>query len=209
MEARSLDQMLAANPIATVQAAIVTTLKGLLPGVSIVLHPGKVDLSELVAKSVVAAPGIGIGWSRVIPVALPDVSFSAQVFWTAYVVAEARVVAGRRVEKEAVGLAIGQQLVAILFDDASFWGCDGVLPPEKPEMKPLFTIRDAAQGTIYYTVTWSQVIADIGEPALPTATATVDAGALADGAAVLDYEHAADMLNVTHFIPAAREDDDA
>ena len=67
IEAAALDALLAADPVATVQAAIAARLKALLPGIAVVLHPGKVDLSEIVAKSVVAAPGIGLGWSRIRP----------------------------------------------------------------------------------------------------------------------------------------------
>ncbi|MEZ5782073.1 MAG: hypothetical protein R3D70_10655 [Rhizobiaceae bacterium] len=211
--AASLSQLLASNPLADTQAAIVATLRALLPGVTVELHPGKVDLSELVAKQVVAAPGIGLGWSQAKYAGMADGSFCVTVSWTAYIVAEAMVNADRRVEKEAVGLAIGGQLLKILADDeASFWNRTGVLPigannaPE-PELKPFFTVRDAAQGTAYYVVTWSQIIADIGETTFPLAAGRVRS----PDDMVIDYGSEADLQHVGHWIPALQvpEDDDA
>lgn len=167
----ALDALLTVDPLAPLQRAIVATIRTLLPGVSVQPHPGKVDISELVGKSVVAAPGIGIGWSRIRRLGYADGGFSLAVEWTAYIVAEPKMVAGKRVEKEAVALAIGAQLLAILGDPiAPFWGLSGVLPPEEqpqPEFKPLFTVKDAAQGTVYYTVTWTQAAADLGASYFP------------------------------------------
>lgn len=179
IEPMSIEALLAADPLAALQVAIVSRLKVLLPGVSVVAHPGKVDVSELIAKSIVNAPGVGIGWSRVKPLALGDGSFSLSAEWVAYIVAEARPVAGRRIEKEAVALAIGAQLMRILHDDqASLWGIlSGLHLPEvmpAPEMKPLFTVRDAGQGVAYYTVTWTQTVADVGATEFPTATGQID-----------------------------------
>lgn len=171
IQPRPLDELLARDPLAPVQSAIVDTLKPLLPGVSIEKHPGKVDISELVKKSVVAAPGIGIGFSRVRESFLIDGATCFTVDWVAYIVAEAKAVANRRREKEEVGLAIGARLLAILGDqETSLWGLHGIMPvEEKPpaEMKPFFTIKDASQGTAYYVVTWSQVVADIGPTVFP------------------------------------------
>lgn len=171
IEPRALDELLARDPLAPVQSAIVDTLKPLLPGVSIEKHPGKVDISELIKKTVVKAPGIGIGWSRVRESFLMDGATCFAVEWVAYVVAEATVVGQRRREKEEVGLAIGARLLSILADPfASLWGQHGILPvEEKPgaELKPLFTIKDSHQGTAYYFVSWTQVVADIGPAVFP------------------------------------------
>jgi hypothetical protein len=174
----SLDQLLAADPVASLQAAIVAAIKTLLTGVSVVKHPGKVDISELVAKTVVKAPGVGVGFSRIRPVRIADGSHGLAVEWVAYIVAEAKVIGVRRVEKEEVGIAIGARLLEILADnEASFWDRTGVMPVSDtpmPEMKPLFTIKDAAQGTAYYTVSWAQVIADVGNTYFPQHAGTVD-----------------------------------
>ncbi|GLR51271.1 hypothetical protein KYK30_20560 [Shinella yambaruensis] len=175
----SLDQMLTVDPVAGLQAAIVTTVKTLLTGVTVAKHPGKVDLSELVAKTVVPAPGIGIGWSRIRTAGMADGSYGLAVEWVAYIVAEARVVGMKRVEKEVVGIAIGTRLLAILSDnEASFWGRAALMPVSEtpaPELKPLFTVKDASQGTAYYTVTWTQVLPDVGHTYFPQHKGTVDA----------------------------------
>jgi hypothetical protein len=198
--------LLANDPLAPVQKAIVTKLAALLPGVRVVTHPGKVDLSELVARSVVTSPGIGVGWSRIRRAMMMDGSFGAAVEWTAYIVAEAKVVDSKRVEKEMVGFSIGQQILRILSDaEACFWDLTGVMPPEdqpSPELKPFFTIRDAAAGTAYYVVTWTQLVADIGETLFPTATATTD-----PEAGTVTFEDQFELAK--HFFPAREVDDDA
>ncbi|MCO5059638.1 MAG: hypothetical protein M9905_17510 [Rhizobiaceae bacterium] len=208
MEPKTLARLLACDPLAPVQSAIVTTLTTLLPGVRVVAHPGRVDLSELLAKSVATAPGIGVGWSRVRRAMHMDGSFGALVEWVAYVVAEARVVDGRRVEKEAVGLAIGGQVLRALADDTvCFWGRAGILPPEmqpQAELKPLFTVRDMAEGTAYYTVTWTQLVADIGETLFPTATGTAN-----PEAGTIDYADPDHIAAIAKFLPARKVDGDA
>lgn len=202
----SLDQMLVADPVASLQAAIVTTVKTLLTGVTVARHPGKVDLSELVAKTVVPAPGVGIGWSRIRTAGLVDGSYGLAVEWVAYIVAEARVVGLKRVEKEEVGIAIGARLLAILNDnDASFWGLtSGLMPVSEtpaPEMKPLFTVRDAAQGTAYYTVTWTQVIPDCGRTYFPEHTGTIDGETGA-----IEYEDAEWIEAIRPFLAEVEDD---
>lgn len=206
---KTLAELLASNPVADLQDAIAAMMKDRIQGVSVVKHPGKVDLSELVAKTVVTAPGIGLGWSQVRYAGAADGSFGMLVNWTAYIAAEARTIADRRVEKEAIGIAIGSQILKILGDDeASFWNRTGVLPVEdKPaaELKPIFTVRDASQGVAYYVVTWWQIIADVGETTFPTAKAT---GGDADQARI-DYDDPADLDAISKFFPARREPDDA
>lgn len=206
--AKTLTQLLANDQLAPVQAAIVTTLATLLPGVRIVAHPGRVDLSELLAKTVATAPGVGVGWSRVRRAMHVDGSFGAMVEWVAYIVAEAKAIDGRRVEKEALGLAIGGQILRLLADrEACFWGRAGLMPPEmqpQAELKPLFTVRDMAEGTAYYTVTWTQIIADIGETLFPTATGTANAD---NG--TIDYADPDVLDAIAPFLPAHRVDDDA
>ena len=99
---------------------------------------------------------------------------------------------------------IGQQLLRILGDDSSFWDRTGVLPPARepsPELKPFFTIKDAAQGTAYYVVTWTQVAADIGTTAFPTQTGSVN---LNDGS--VEYTEAGFRDLIASFIPAERDD---
>ena len=204
----SLDQLLTIDRVAPMQTAIVTALRTLLPGVAVTAHPGKVDLSELVSRTVVQAPGIGVGWSRIREVMITDGAFCLSVEWVAYIVAEARVVSQRRVEKEAVALALGGRLLEILADeDTSLWNLHGLLPVESTppaELKPLFTVKDASQGVAYYTVTWTQVVADLGGRVFPEHTGTVD---IESG--LINYESAEALEAIAPWIPAREVPDDA
>lgn len=206
--AKNIETLLAEDRLHVFQGAIADRLKTLNPGLTIVRHPGKVDVSELLAKTIVTAPGVGIGWSRIRQAMLADGSFSLAVEWTAYIVAEARPIAGRRVEKEAIALAIGTRLLEILGDDeTALWGLDGVLPPEvtpPPELKPLFTVRDASQGIAYYTVTWTQIAVDIGSTALPTGTGVYD-----QEADWIKFASEATLDAMRPYVPAKLEPDDA
>ncbi|BAF88151.1 unknown protein [Azorhizobium caulinodans ORS 571] len=162
----SLASLIAADPVQALKAAIVARLGALMPGVKIVSHPGRIDIADVVAKSVVAAPGVAVGWTRIRARRLIDGGYGLAVEFAAYVVVEDAVVDGRRVERETLGLALGHRLLAILEDaDAQTWGLGNVLPPEAdpaPELKPMFTVRDAAAGAAYYAVTWTQLVADLG-----------------------------------------------
>jgi hypothetical protein len=172
-----LADLVAADPIGTAKAAMRARLATLLPGVTIVAHPGKIDISEVVGRSVVAAPGVALGWSRIRAARIIDGSWSAAVEWTAYVVVEDMSIAGRRVERERLGLAIGGRVVAILEDAGEqTWGLGNILPPEadpRPELKPMFTVRDLTQGTAYYAVTWTQTLIDLGRSLFAGETPTL------------------------------------
>lgn len=172
-----LVDLVAADPLGAAKAAIRGRLNTLLPGVTVVAHPGKIDLSEVVAKAVVAAPGIALGWSRIRVGRTIDGSYALGVEWTAYVVVEDAVLGDRRVDRERLGLAIGARLVAILEDaDEQTWGIGGILPPEsdpRPELKPMFTVRDEARGTAYYAVTWTQSLVDLGRSLFAGETPTL------------------------------------
>ncbi|WP_341992313.1 hypothetical protein [Azorhizobium sp. AG788] len=161
-----LADLIAADPVQALKVAVVARLAALLSGVKVVSHPGRIDIADVVAKSVVAAPGIAVGWSRIRARRLLDGGYGLAVEFAAYVVTEDAVIAGRRVERETLGLAIGHRLLAILEDaEAQTWALGNVLPPEAdpaPELKPMFTVRDAAAGAAYYAVTWTQCVADLG-----------------------------------------------
>lgn len=206
IEPMSLAQILDNDVVAPVHQAVVAKLQALNPGLKIVRHPGKVDLSELLKKSVVKAPGVGIGFSRVREGRRADGVFFVTVEWVAYIVVQSAVVAGKRREKEDQGLAIGARLLAILGDEqASLWDLDAILPVEEapaPELKPLFTIRDEAEGMAYYTVTWSQVVADLGNSVFPSAIGHYD-----EETDTIDFGTEEALDSIAPWIPAKEESD--
>lgn len=205
---KPLNQLLATDALGPLQASIVSTLATLNPGVNVVAHPGKVDISELVNKTVVKAPGLGIGFSKIKTGQQADGHFWLAIEWVAYVVAEAKVVGNRRIEKEAVGLAIGGRVLEILADlETSLWGRTGVFPPETTppaELKPLFTIKDQSQGVAYYTVTWTQIMADQGDSVFPQ-----DAGRFDEDSGLILYDDPQSIEEMARFIPAREVEDDA
>jgi hypothetical protein len=178
----ALVDLLAADPIARYQAAIADRLAQLLPDITVKTHPGKVSISQLDAKAIMATPGIAVGWSRVRDASAIDGTVAITVDWIAYVVTEHKVIGGRRVEREALALAIGFALLGILADPtAATWGVPRIAPPaEAPpaQLSPVFTIADQAEGTSYLAVTWSQTIVDqapgLFEGAAPALSAALD-----------------------------------
>lgn len=170
IETRSIVQLLEDNRVDACGAAIVETFASLTSGVSIVRHPGKLDVSDVLKGDVVSAPGVMVGWTSQSVRQDLDGSFHVDVDWSAYVVAEPYVdlVAKRRVEREAVAQAIGLHLLTILQDaDTSSWGLTHICPPAdkpQPAFKPVFTASSYTKGTVYYAVTWRQSIVCEGEP---------------------------------------------
>lgn len=206
MNPASLAQLLEADPLADFQAAIVGGIKTLITGITVQAHPGKADIGELIAKTVVTAPGISIGWSRMRRVGYPEGGYTLNVEWIAYIVAEAKAVANKRVESSAVAFAIGSRLLEILDEEmTSLWGMRGVLPPETtpaPELKPMFTVKDQAQGTIYYAVTWTQGVADLGRLRFPDNVGEAD-----PDNGTINYESEADIDAIKQWLPALEVED--
>jgi hypothetical protein len=83
----------------------------------------------------------------------------------------------------------------------SSWGRTGLAPVETsapaPEFKPLFTVRDQSEGTVYYTVSWTQRVVDIGTGIFPATigTANVEAGAI-------EYAENASIAKMAPWLPA-------
>lgn len=193
IEPLSLQALVAADPLAPVKAAIRDRLSALLPGVAVVSHPGKIDISEVVGKSVVAAPGIAVGWSRIRAARIIDGGHQLVVEWTAYIVVEDRAIGGRAVSRETLGLAIGSRVVAVLEDaDEQTWGLGNLMPPAadpRPELRPMFTVRDLAAGAAYYAVTWTQSLVDLGVGLFAAPQPSV-ATTAADPAIDIEFEEA-------------------
>lgn len=180
----TLPEMISASRIDTCQDAIVSTLDALMIGVTVKPHPGKLDFQDVVAKSVVRAPGVGVGWSRIRGARDPEGTFETVIDWTAYIVAEdkADIPAKTRMSREAIAFAVGTHILKALHDDdVCHWGLTKVTRPAEtpaPEIKPLFTAAAYGQGTVYYAVTWRQALIDEGAPFFGTETVTVTEGAM-------------------------------
>lgn len=205
----TLTELVAADPLAPIKTAIRDRLATAMPGVAVVSHPGKIDISEVMAKAVVAAPGIAVGWSRIRAVRIVDGGYRLVVEWTAYIVVEDAAIDGRRVEREALGLAIGSRLVTILEDpDEQTWGCGNLMPPEadpRPELRPMFTVRDLAAGAAYYAVTWTQTLVDQGASLFTPETPTI---ALAEDEPAIDIAYGGDLPPEVVAMLAVMEDGD-
>jgi hypothetical protein len=160
IEPIALPALVEADPVKGWQSAIVATIDGLLTGVTVRSHPGKVDISQMMAKTIVPAPGIALGWSRVRPEKYIDGRYDLTVDWSAYIVVEDAVLSGKRVDRDRIGFAVGSYLLQILADpDVALWGMTSVtMPAEKPpaQLTPLFAVADEARGTNYLAVTWTQ-----------------------------------------------------
>lgn len=206
IQPKTLAQILDNDAVAPVHAAIVSSLQTLNPGLKIIRHPGKVDISELVSRTVVKAPGVGIGFSKMREGRRAEGVFFVSVDWIAYIVVQSAAIAGKRREKEDLGLAIGARLLTILADEtASLWGLQGILPVEEapaPELKPLFTVVEQAEGMAYYTVTWTQVIADLGTSVFPAV-----AGHYNETTGAIDFGSEEALDSIAPWIPAREEDD--
>ncbi len=204
----ALLDLLAADRIGALKAAIVARLASLLPGVTVVDHPGKVDVSDIVAKAVVATPGVAVGWAQLRPIARAPGGADTEISAIAYVVVEDKVIGTppRRVERERLGLAIGGQILRILGQDGGQrWGVVGITPAEGAALKPLFTVRAMAEGVAYYAVTWTQVLLD----AVPGPFEGLPVGEGDPETAVVQYDSEEDLERALAGILAAADAEDA
>lgn len=167
-----LATLLAGTRIQATRDAIVASLGRLLPGVTVTGHPGKLDINDVVAKAIVRAPGIAVGYTRVRQLGELAGSFTVGIDFAAYIVVEDWVDTTssppRAMGREVVAHAIGLQLLRILRDpDAGSWGLGGIEPPAMdppPAFAPVFTMKVADQATALYAVTWSQGLVHEGQP---------------------------------------------
>lgn len=168
LETASIFDLIDQNDFANVREGIVDTFQSLLSGVSISSHPGKLDISDIVALDIKKLPAIMVGWTR--QQITPEMAnhFGLNVEFTAYIAVNdmAQVAAKRRINREDVAAAIGSRLLQILSHDAhNTFGVSNLLSPsdDKPaEFKPVFTSKSYAQGVAYYAVVWTQTIIDQG-----------------------------------------------
>lgn len=162
----TLSQMIASSRLEATKAAILASLRLLMKGVTIVSHPGKLDINDVMEKAIVSAPGIALGWSRLRGQRDIGGSFGVPVDWAAYIVtedfADTKATPPRRIERDVLALAIGNHLLRILHDaDTPYWGLTGISEPSTeapPEMRPVLTMKSAESGTAIFVVTWTQYL---------------------------------------------------
>ncbi len=178
--AKTLDEMIAASRLGEAITAAVATVDGLMTGVHVEAHPGKLDIYDIVKREVVAAPGVAIGWSRIRAAREVDGDYQTPIEFTAYIVAEdyANLTEKRRIPRETVAHGIGNYLLDILHDhEAAYWGLAGITAPYEtppPEMRPVFTAKAYEQGACFYAVTWTQGLIGVGASHFAGATPAVD-----------------------------------
>ncbi|PIO98584.1 hypothetical protein [Pleomorphomonas carboxyditropha] len=182
MEPATLAQILAADPLEAWQAAIVARLDALFPGVTVKAHPGKIDISQMIAKTIVPAPGIAVGWSRVRSIELINGMVDLTVDWAAYIVVEAKAIENRAVDRDRLGWALGYRMMMILADrEETTWSLNKITPPAEqpaPQLVPLYTVADEGRGVGYLAATWSQTLvaqgAGLYDAPAPMLTVTID-----------------------------------
>lgn len=162
----TLSQIIASTRFETLRRAIVARLGALMPGVAVVGHPGKLDINDVVARAIVAAPGVAVGWNRMRSPRDLGGTFGLPIDFVAYIVvedyADTAAVPPRRVDRDVVANAIGARLLLILADlDTASWGLTGLMPPAtepEPELRPVFTMKSADNAAALFAVTWTQVL---------------------------------------------------
>ena len=191
---KPLLELITGTRVATTRDAVKATLETLLPGVTVVSHPGKADINDYVQKAIVNTPGVAVGYTRLRQDADPGGTWSDVVDFVAYIVTEPYVdrtfMPPRTHPQELVALAIGGQILAALRDPAlCFWGLAGVAPPSMdpgPVLMPVFTMKAEQNMTAVYAVTWSQALANDG--------ASFFGGPPAPGALDADFPDSASLI---------------
>lgn len=162
MTPRPILDLVAASRLFDLRRAIVATLSWLFPDVQVVAHPGKIDMSDVIAGGVFAGVSMHVAATR-----LPaDAGTSAGQMASAvdlavYVVAEDRSYGEpkRLVTRDEIALALCDALKELLEQpsgSASRWGLSDVGYPVAVEAKPLFTAKSYAKGLVFWAVTWRQ-----------------------------------------------------
>ena len=163
-------QLLDGSRVVQARNAIQATIEAILPGVTVKSHPGKLDINDYVAKAIVNAPGVAVGYTRLRQVPDPAGTWSDVVDFVAYVVVDDLVDRGTTPPtthpRELVAHAIGGRILLALRDPRlMFWGINGIEPPGQdpgPALVPVFTVQADKSMTAVYAVTWSQALANDG-----------------------------------------------
>ena len=117
MSALTRAQLLANARVFTLRNAIVEQLETVFADIPVVSHPGKLDISDVLAKATFTTPSVAVGATSVKPDGRLSGADDFVVQLAAYVIAAPDMVAGARVEGDEMALAICQAILAALSDD--------------------------------------------------------------------------------------------
>ena len=165
----SIEALVAASRLLGLRKACAASLAPLFPEVEVREHIGKLDVSDLVSKEFVAAPAILVAATRASTVDRLSHDRDRPVKMSAYVIAEDQAFGAppRRFDRDEIGYALGEAVLAVLQDDGlSRWGLADLGYPEEPELAPLFTMKTFERGVVVYAVSWQQTLYDCGAPYL-------------------------------------------
>lgn len=165
----TIQTLLADARVLALRTAAVAALGARFPDIKVQGHPGKLDMSDVLAKGTFPAPSIQIAVSRVTPDPRLSLADDFDVDFAAYVVAEDKIVGNLRVERDELAFAICEGLCVALSDDTlTRWGLENIAPPEDVKASPLFTLKSFTEGAVYWAVTWRQTLYRVAPPTFGT-----------------------------------------
>ena len=138
--------------------AIVSALKTHFEDIEVRAHPGRIDMADVLAKDVFAAPSIALAITKATPAGRLSGADDVTAEITAYVIARDAMVGGTMVTRDEFALAICEGLlIALSDDDFTHWsGNVGIV--EDAVATPVFTMKSFENGTVFYAVTWKQTL---------------------------------------------------
>jgi hypothetical protein len=155
----TLAEVLAASRVFALRGAAVAKFAARFPEVAVTPHIGKLDISDVLAKDMFAPPAIAVAATRFDARDRLSGADDAEAHFTAYVIAENKMIGGKLVKADELALALCEALLVALSDpDFARWRDDAIGPPEDLLAQPLFTIKAVEKGALYYAVTWRQTL---------------------------------------------------
>jgi phage gp37-like protein len=168
LETKSYFDLIETYNFAPVREAIVAEFESLITGVAVMSHPGKLDISDVIAADIKKLPAIMVGWTRQLLVPETAQHFGIEIEFIAYIAVQDATnnLLKKAIKREDVANAIGARLLEILHhEDHQCFGMQGLTRPsdiKPPEFKPIFTSRSYSKGVAYYALTWTQALIDQG-----------------------------------------------
>jgi hypothetical protein len=157
--------LLSSARVFALRQAIVAHLAPLFADIPVVPHPGKLDISDVLAKATFTTPCVAVAATNMKLDGRLSGADDFVVSLAAYVIAAPDMVDGARVEGEEMALAICQAILSALSDDDfASWELSDIGLPADAEGKPLFTVKNVEEGAVYYVVTWKQTLYQVTAP---------------------------------------------